>query len=296
MRIFRIILLIFLTTSCQKESISIGEKVCDTFYLDNAGASMRVQVEGNTKSNIFLILVNGGPGESAYFYKTDYIQKNLENNAALVYWDQRNAGASQGNSNSGSLTLSQMTDDLKKLVQLIKSRYGQQSSVFILGHSFGGLLTSSFMTNPANQSMIKGWIVVDGSHDYALNDSLTRQKLLNTGKEEVNLKRNIDFWDEVINYCQIHTGPFILSETHTLESYAEEAETLMDPVKDFDMIGWIQSNAIQEQIPITSVLINYLYSSQSGLNEELQKTEFSSSLSKVNIPTLLLYGKYDFIY
>jgi pimeloyl-ACP methyl ester carboxylesterase len=75
----------------------------------------------------------------------------------------------------------------------------------------------------------------------------------------------------------------------------EEAETLMDPVKDFDMIGWIQSNAIQEQIPVTSVLINYLYSSQSGLNEELQKTEFSSSLSKVNIPTLLLYGKYDFI-
>jgi pimeloyl-ACP methyl ester carboxylesterase len=147
---------LFLFDSCQKEKITIGTNVSDTFYLDNNGSSMHVLVEGNTISHAFLIFIHGGPGAGSSFYNTDYISQNIENRFACVYWDQRNAGASQGSSNGDKLNLSQMTDDLKKLIQLIKYRYGENSSVFILGHSFGGLLVTSFMTTGNNQSMVKG--------------------------------------------------------------------------------------------------------------------------------------------
>ncbi len=290
-----IIVVLIFSISCQKERISTGTSVSDTFYLENAGASMRITVEGNTLSKVFLIIVHGGPGESSYFYKSDYISEHTGSKYAIVYWDQRNAGATQGNSNGNHLNLPQMTDDLKKVIQLIKARYGEDSPVFILGHSFGGLLTSSFMTTGNNQSLVKGWIVVDGSHNYPLNDTLTRQMLLNLGQQQILLNRNTEEWNEIVSWCNAHAVPFNYEESGKLESFAESAETYIPGVKKFDMLAIIKENALKDHWPLTSILFNYLYSANAAFNQELHHTEFSTALYKVTTPTLLLYGQYDFV-
>lgn len=282
-------------TSCQKEKISVGTQVSETFYVENNGASMPVLVEGNTASRVFLIFVHGGPGASSLIYNTDYISQHIENNFAVVYWDQRNAGASQGNSNGKYLNLAQMTDDLKKVIQVIKSRYGENSSVFILGHSFGGLLTSSFMTTGNNQSMVKGWIFVDGSHNYPLNDTLTRQMLMTVGQQQVDLNKNSARWQTIISYCINHPGNFSKEESYQLGYYAADAETYMDEVEKIDMVALSQGNAIKGNWPLTSILFNYLYSLSADFNDDLLKTSFSSSLGKIVTPTLILFGKFDFI-
>ncbi len=290
-----IVFLLLVGYSCQKEQITFGTDVSDTFYLDNANASMRVLVEGNTLSRVFIIVVHGGPGESSYFYNTDYISDHLENKYSLVYWDQRNSGASQGNSNSDNLNLPQMTEDLKKLVQLIKGRYGQNSDVFILGHSFGGLLASSFMTTGNYQSMVKGWIVVDGSHNYPLNDTLTRKALMTAAEQQITLNDHVSEWRSILSYCNSHTGNFTIGESQQLEAFAEDAETYIEGVKEFDVAQIVKSNLFKKDWPLTSILFNYLFSSGSDFIKDLYKTEFSSSLNKINSPTLLLYGQYDFI-
>lgn len=285
----------FLLTSCQKEKISFGTNVSDTFYLDNGGSSMRLLVEGNTLSQTFLIFVHGGPGTGSYFYNTDDIRQQIGSKYALVFWDQPNAGASQGNANGDNLNLPQMTDDLKKVIQLIKSRYGENSSVFILGHSFGGLLTSSFMTTDNNQSMVKGWIFVDGSQDYPLNDTLTRQMLLTVGEQQVALNKNVDKWNPIIAYCNNHTGNFSLGESNQLSTYATNAETYIDQVNQVNLLDIMEKYAIADGWPLTSILFNYLYSTNASFNNDLAKTSFTSSLYKVNTPTLVLFGEYDFI-
>jgi pimeloyl-ACP methyl ester carboxylesterase len=296
MKIFGLtIISCLLILSCQKEKITLGTNVSETFYVDNSNASMRVTVEGNILSHIFLLLVHGGPGESSYFYKTDYITQNIGNKYAIVYWDQRNAGASQGSSNDNHLNLPQMTDDLKKVIQVIKFRYGQNSEVFLLGHSFGGLLTSSFMTSDNNQSLVKGWIFVDGSQNYPLNDTLTRQMLLNIGKQQVALNKNIPQWNAIISYCNAHTGNFTYAESNQLETFAGDAETYFDVVKQFDILSLIKENALKDDWPLTSILFNYLYSSNASFNNDLHTTQFSTLLYKVTTPTLLLFGQYDFI-
>lgn len=286
--------LLFLA-SCQKESVTRGKNVSETFYVENEGASMRVLVEGNTGSNTFLLFVHGGPGTSSFFYNTDYITNNIEDKYACVYWDERNAGASQGNSNGENLNLNLMTEDLKKVIAVLKYRYGQDVSVFILGHSFGGLLTSSFITTGNNQSMVKGWIFADGSHNYALNDSLTRLMLLNLGQQQVELNKNRDKWLPIIEYCNQHTGNFSVDESNQLNSYASDAETYFDEVKKIDLKDIIKRNAVKYHWPLTSIYFNQKYSSNADFNQDLAKTEFSSSLYKVTIPTLILFGKYDFI-
>ncbi|NVO10421.1 MAG: alpha/beta hydrolase [Bacteroidales bacterium] len=293
-RILIVVLAILLFDSCQKEKITIGTNVSETFYLDNNGESMRVLVEGNTLSRTFLIFVHGGPGASSYFYNTDYINYNIENKYAVVYWDQRNAGASQGNSNGSGLNLPQMTEDLKKVIQVIKYRYGQNSSIFILGHSFGGLLVTSFMTTDNYQAMVKGWIVVDGSHNYPLNDTLTRQMLLSVGQQQVALNNNTDNWNAIISYCNSHTGNFTLQESKQLESFASDAETYFNEVRQLSASDF-ETMAVNDSWPITSMLFNYIYSLNASINEQLAVTQFSTSLYKVTTPTLLLFGKYDFV-
>jgi len=294
-RLILAMLVIIGLISCQKENISIGMNVSDTFYLDNDGASMRLLVEGNTSSHTFLIFVHGGPGTGSFFYNTDYISQNIENKYAVVYWDQRNAGASQGNSNGDHLNLPQMTDDLKKVIQLIKHRYGQGSAIFILGHSFGGLLTASFMTTADNQSLVKGWIFADGSHNYPLNDSLTRQMLLTVGQEQVAKNKNADKWTPIINYCNTHTGNFTFEESNQLSSYASDAETYFNKVKKMDLFALLKASPVKNNWPVTSIVFNLNYSSSASFNRDLAKTSFSSVLGKVTTPTLLLCGKYDFV-
>jgi pimeloyl-ACP methyl ester carboxylesterase len=187
-----------------------------------------------------------------------------------------------------------MTEDLKKVIQVIKYRYGQNSSIFILGHSFGGLLVTSFMTTDNYQTMVKGWIVVDGSHNYPLNDTLTRQMLLSIGQQQVALNNNTDNWNAIISYCNSHTGNFTLQESQQLESFASDAETYFNEVRQLSASDF-ETMAIKDSWPITSMLFNYIYSLNASINEQLAVTQFSTSLYKVTTPTLLLFGKYDFV-
>jgi pimeloyl-ACP methyl ester carboxylesterase len=294
MRTAFFIILFVLLSGCQKEKITISENASEVFYVENAGASMRVQVQGNTASNIFILIIHGGPGASSYLYDTKYISQHLGDKYAMVYWDQRNAGASQGTSNAKYLHLDQMVEDLKKVIEVLKFRYGQDMSLFLVGHSFGGLIAADFITRPGYQNMIKGLIDVDGSHNYPLNDTLTRQALLTEGNYQVSQNRNVDKWLPIISYCTSHKGNFSLEESQQLETYSINAENYIDSIKHVNFVTEALKYAITDKYPITAILSNLLYSEDSNFNKELAVTQFSSSLNIVTIPVLVLWGKYDF--
>lgn len=289
-----LLLSLILSAGCQKEKITFSDNVSEVFYVENSGAAMRVLVQGNTESKTFILIIHGGPGAGAFFYDSKYITNNIGNKYALVYWDQRNAGASQGSSNGGRLHLDQMVDDLKKVVMTLRFRYGSDINLFLLGHSFGGLIAADFVTSNDNQNMIKGLINVDGSHNYPLNDTLTSEMLLSVGQFEVSNKRNIEKWQPIIDYCLSHKGNFTFEESQQLETYASDAENYIDSVRHVNIVSKVLEYAISDKYPLTAMLTNLLYSEDSDFNKELAVSEFSSSLYKVRIPVLVLWGKYDF--
>ena len=287
-------ILILLLAACQKETISMGTGESQTFYVDSKGASMQVLVEGNLISHVFLIFVHGGPGSSSLPYNTDYISSHLEKDYALVYLDQRNAGASQGNFNGSDLNLTQMTTDLRNVILVIKKRYGDDSKIFLLGHSFGGLLTASYLTTYYIQGMVDGWLFVDGIQNYPLNDTLTREKLLYTGEEQIRLSKHVKEWQEIVTWCTDHPGNFTLDQSMQMETFAGAAETYLDEVTQIDPVASNLGIALKEHWPLTSMLMNYLYSSNAAFIKDLYKTAFTSQLNRVKVPTLLLFGEYDF--
>jgi pimeloyl-ACP methyl ester carboxylesterase len=293
-QIFVIITLLVLY-GCQKEKITFSTNASEVFYVENSGASMRVLIQGNTSGKIFILVIHGGPGVSSYFYDTKYIGKNLGDKCAMVYWDQRNAGASQGTNNGKELHLDQMAEDLKKVIEVLKYRYGKDIRLFLLGHSFGGLILADFITKPGYQDMINGLIYVDGSHNYPLNDTLTRQMLLTKGQYGVSQKRYAREWQPIINYCSSHTGNFSLEESQQLEQYANEAEKYVDSIRNISIVNEIIKYTIPDKYPLTAILGNLLYNEDSNFNKELAVTDLSPGLKIVNIPALVLWGKYDFI-
>ena len=294
MRKIFIFMIIILITGCQKEKISFSDNASDVFYVENEGAAMRVLVQGNTSSKTFILIIHGGPGAGAFFYDTKFITQNIGDKYALVYWDQRNAGASQGANNGENLHLNVMVNDLKKVITVLKFRYGEDMSLFLLGHSFGGMIAADFVTSSDNQYMIKGLINVDGSHNYPLNDTLTREKLLSVGQYEVSQNRNIDKWTPILNYCEAHKGNFSFEESQQLEIYSTDAENYIDSIKHINIVSQVLRYMISDRYPLTAMLTNLIYSEDSNFNKELAVTQFSTSLSKVTIPVLLLWGKYDF--
>ncbi len=160
-----IALAFFLFHSCEKTEM--WNEAGETFFLKSEGAVMPVWVTGNTGSGTFIIVNHGGPGNtSGYeFHKTRSF-RDLEEDYALVYWDQRMAGMAKGDPNTGDLTILQHVLDLEKLVTIIRDRYIPQS-LFMLGHSWGGGLAIEYLGRNQNQTLFNGWIDVDGSvQDY----------------------------------------------------------------------------------------------------------------------------------
>lgn len=291
-----IILFFFFLQSCQKENISIGTNVSETFYVENKGASMRVLVEGNTASKVILLFVHGGPGSSSYFYNTEYISQHIEDKYAVAYWDQRNAGASQGNNNTDNFNLTVMTEDLEKVIQVLRHRYGNDISVFLLAHSFGGMLTTSFVTKSNNQNFIKGWIYCSASHNYPLNDEFTRMVLTNYANQEIALGNRTNEWQEILDYCNSLPSEILsLEQANKLNSYATDAETYFDDVIPFPVMDVIKANVIKQNYAITSTFLNLKYSQGAAIQEELREYDYTDKLNIVSIPILTLYGKYDFI-
>jgi pimeloyl-ACP methyl ester carboxylesterase len=280
---------------CQKETVSVGPNVRDYFYLENQGAKMPVLVEGNTASGTMVVWVHGGPGGTAIGFQNDENStKYLETNFGVAYWDQRAAGGSQG-SNTPPLALNQYADDLKKLVQLLKYRYGSQTKIFLLSHSWGGLVAPAFLTEGTNQQLVRGWIDVAGAHNYYANDSLTRAYLFQFGTDQISKNIHTAEWQPIVDYCQTHVPNYDLTVSRALNACADQAEGYIDDIQKNSGTGI--GNLFSTSKTAFSL---FWFASNAGatyfadLNKGVLHAEYSSKLSRLTLPILCITGKYDF--
>ena len=281
--------------ACQKEQITISEHADDTFYLKRADASLRILVRGNTASKVFMVIIHGGPGSSSYVYQTVGMAHIVEKEMAVVYYDQRNAGASQGNVSAGVFQLEEYGNDLSAVLKLLQFRYGADIKLFILSKSFGGMVASSFMTNGNNQDMIRGWLFIDASHNYQLNDSLTHEMLLRVGNEHLAANLNAEKWKPIVEYCVNNPpGPFSSHQSLLLNQYGWEAQKIIEGLEPYHHTV-IQDAIFCENLPITSYLLGRTNAADRRFNHSLNQIKFSDELKKVTTPVLVCFGKLDFV-
>lgn len=291
-RIFiAILLMMFCMSSCKKESMHLSQNTEEVFWLSNAGADMPVWVKGNTSSHVMILFLHGGPGDGSYRF-AGFQTNQLWKNYSFAFWDQRDAGSAAGNSNYANLNLAQMIEDLTKLIEVIHYRYGNDMEIFLMGHSFGGLLGSGYLVKNNNQSNIKGWIEVDGAHDYPLADKLERRMLIDTGISEIAKGHYISEWQNIVAYCKRHpvrSSVTIGRKTDDLATEAENYVNINHTKTDVELFS-VSS-------PVTlGVNLFKLYFTTAGKDflQQIIRTSFTNQLNKITIPALLIWGQYDF--
>ncbi|HNW51498.1 MAG TPA: alpha/beta hydrolase [Prolixibacteraceae bacterium] len=285
-------LMLLLLVSCHKEEITMGNNASDYFYIERKGASLFTLVRGNTASKIFLLIVHGGPGDSGLSYSNSYMRENIESRYAVIYSDQRDAGSSQGNFNAENLSLDNMAEDINCLISVLKQRYGNDIELFMMAHSFGGLLSPAYLTKSDYQSQIKGLIYADGAFDYPLNDSLTRTRLLAEGERQIAMGKKVDKWNDILSYCHEHTGNFTFEESMKINQLAWKGQSCLDNLKKSESEE-IDLNAPEWERPFSAMLSNMYVNKK--FSKDILHASYTSQLNKITVPVLIIYGEYDMV-
>lgn len=282
--IYRIALLLLVAlTGCTKGKLL---KEGDFFYLTNKDALMPVWVRGNKDAGKFIIMLHGGPeGGSSQYYTVFPAHKKIEEQFAIVYWDQRMCGMSQGNPSMADATLQQFTEDLDKLVTLIQTKYNKPE-IFLMGHSWGGALGVNYLLQ--HQHKISGWIEIDGGHSWTTANALARTKMIDYAREKIAANSEKDYWGFALNWYNSHPVVGINDNTHY---------TFVGKANGYDYNP--KSDSLQ--VPFTQLLFYSPISTAyffvpykfSFLNAGL---DLQPEIGKITLPSLICWGRHDKVF
>ncbi len=286
-----ILVLLILHSACEQETISSSGMADDHFHLYSDGQYMPVSVRGNLDKDKILVIIHGGPGGSGMVYRDQTMVDLVENECAVVYWDQRFAGNTQGA--GGGSSLEDFSKDIFKLLSLIKTKYGEDKEIHLLGHSWGGFLAPWFLKEAKNQNLVTSWIQVGGAHDYRLNDSLTREMLLFYGQQELDAGKNEQDWQEIVDWC-LENGFEGADNAGQLNAFAHRAEDLIEDINEGDIESLLPEFRNNRIAPI-SHLINGLASGIRDIDQPTYTLNSEEMLAEIKVPLFMMWGKYDFI-
>lgn len=266
------------------------------------GAKMPIVVEGNTQSKIFILLLHGGPGGTAQIFNT-YLKSftdPLEDEYAMVYYDQRNSGIALGEWDEEKLTVEQYIDDLSKVIDLLQFKFGDDIQLFLAGHSWGGYLGTSFLLNTENQARIKGWINIDGLIHRNMNQFHVLDRIDSIGLEQINNATNVSAWEEILANVQEERNKSItqydvVSEGEVFDLlHAAEIQINRDKVLSYKNSNSSFLSIYQDNYDLFRILING--NREKKLRSQMyEEFDFLIDVNLVNItiPLLSIYGYYD---
>lgn len=282
-------------SSCEEDD---PLNAADILYVERNGAQTAAQIYGNVSSKNFLLILHGGPGGIGISYRTPLMESRIESDLAVIYYDQRGQGMSQGHLNKDNLSTEEIALDIDALIAVVKQKYGADAEFFLLGHSWGGYLGSYYLINEERQKNIKAWIEVDGAHDFPL--MFAEQKILydSIATQQIALGNSTAFWQEILDKIEdIDVNDLSDSDISYLngEAYKAEAKLLADgiirtPSLDISVLKYqfIDYNALTAHS--TGQYTNDILTEQGILESSL-----TEDLQKITIPCLLLWGAYDLV-
>jgi pimeloyl-ACP methyl ester carboxylesterase len=277
--------IVFMLGSCGDLFLSSDYQGGDWFYLENRGSIMPVWVNGNKSSNIFILYLHGGPGQSAMGEKPMSGIPKLEQDYAVVYWDQRGSGISQGNAEPESLTIDQCLEDLWKLVHVIRNKYNNPS-LFLMGNSWGGTLGTAYLLDPANQQYVSGWIDIDGDHDWKNSIILSAEWAKSRARENIANGEDTGRWEGELEWYENTTPSW---DSGFVDRHYENLYDLHGITYSFSLtINYLDylNTPMTFSYPMNNDYINKKFSLPVTLN-------MYPEMHKITVPVVILWGRHD---
>jgi pimeloyl-ACP methyl ester carboxylesterase len=297
-----------LFTACKKENDLT--KSGEMLFLKHKGASMPVLVRGNFNSDVILLIVHGGAGGTSADHIEDF-KSFIEPKYLVAYWDQRHAGASQGNFNKDDLTIDLMAEDMLLMIRMLKHKYGSNKKVFAFGHSWGVILSTYYLINQPNE--LQGIILSNGSHSTEHEYSARLDYVKNYATEMINkgipIPKTIktqgltfENLQQIVDWCNASDPIESYNELTILNDLVPAVKGYVDDtyVQSPDIPSQVSNNEMRFQSPYNPItaLINLNRTRNLINNFENQTSiqefyDFTPGMHKITLPVALYWGRYD---
>ena len=269
---FGIFFSIFNFVSCKKKNESVQQP--DKFSITNKSETMPVWLYGNFNSNYIILAVHGGPGSDVLDfrnYKAGIGFKQIEQTHLVAYWQQRASGQSTGSNDTSYYNIAQYVEDCDKVIDELKTRFPNKKIV-LFGHSWGGMLTSSYLKDANRRAKVVAWIDAAGAHNGTTLLQSTIDEINAEADRRILANEKVNYWARVKN---------------DLAANPEYANFLA-----YDMI-----DSIPEVLVKVSIL-DFDFTDRAETSNHVLFNEFISSnntpyLHDITMPSLFLWGKYD---
>lgn len=297
-----VLLFAFVLNGCSDDSFSLSTRADDFFFFKNKNAKMPVAVQGNTASKTFVIFLNGGPGGSSFLYNDLFgaMTNPLEEDYGMVYWEQRNSGAAQGNFDDALMTPSQYVEDLEQLIQLIQYHYGEDIQVFLMGLSWGGYLGYAYLSQADNQSNIAGFINVVGPHNLLSMTSFSKKRLIQTAQHQLNASTDkATEWQNILDWCIqkdtiLNKEDFIAINDLAIEAELLQIDSLsmeMSPASLNAQLNFVFASPFSaSQLSANQKMIR-----ESQLLDRALEQNLDAFLPNITIPVTIMGGAFDYV-
>ncbi len=284
-------LVVFSVYACSKEAEDMND-LNTTLFVRHKKADMPAYIHGNASEKVFLIILHGGPGGTGMQYRVNTIKTEIEKNNAVVYFDQRGCGNSQGSYSEADLTVDLMAEDVLALVKVLKTKYGNDSRFFLMGHSWGGTLGPATLLK--NQDEFLGWIDVDGSHSPKDMYFDYKDVLKKVADEQIAANNSIKHWEGVLDLVKNIGNVYSDEEFFKMNKKAHNSEDILAKdkvINESKVTGEEYSNFNPLKLLWTAnQTVSIL--TKKGLYKDIS---YTNQLHNITIPSLVLWGKHDII-
>jgi len=191
------------------------------------------------------------------------------------------------------MTEKQFVDDLDKLVVLLQNKYGSDIHIFLYGVSWGGYLGTAYLVTGENQHKIKGWINDSGNHNELMAANYGKNMLVYYAQQQIALNKNVTDWNGILNWCrQKDTILDVNDFAQAFENFTKAGNLMSDSI--ISTLSW--NSRLNNQMNFCSPYsVSSTYSNfNTFVADNYKSLNLSDKLHIIQIPVLLVRGKYDF--
>jgi len=259
------------------------------FSHKNKHAVMPVVIRGNIASNVLIVFLHGGPGGSGLKKIGTRAFSELENDFAVVYWDQRASGQSKGGKQKKYLTLEQSVEDIDLLIDQLKIQF-PASSIFLMGHCWGGGLGTAYLLDKTRQAKISGWIDVAGAHNNPKGDSLSMEWVKQYARNQIASDKEVGYWKNALKWYDKH--PDFSSEALGHYLFVRKSHGYLK--HEADSLGVYPGYKVKDLAKIPGEYIGYYLNYYQTLSKYIvSEYDFTDAMKEIEIPALVIWGRND---
>ena len=141
-------------------------EIDNEFFVKSGGEELYIKLRGQNPGNPVLLFLHGGPGDlTGPLSFQAYAVPELEKHFVVGYLHQRNTCQSPSVPVE-TLTIAQFVKDVHNVVEFMREKFNKDK-IFLLGHSFGGILGYMYLLEYGDNSNIEKFISAAGAFSAA---------------------------------------------------------------------------------------------------------------------------------